>query len=79
MIKAHNASRTRTAHAIESSNDKYRTGPLSGTAYKKQAKTAARQLGYPNSVLDRICRAESEAEVARIMKTARKEKFDESV
>lgn len=79
MLRVHNASRTHTAHAIEPLEYKAKCGLSSGKVFKKQAKKAARQLGYPNSVIDRIENADSEEEINRIMATARKEKFDESV
>lgn len=80
MIRTHSGSRVHTAHTIETfSEDRPRSGPLSGTNFKKRAKSAARQLGYPNSVIDKIEAADSEAEINRIMVTARKEKFDEGL
>lgn len=77
MLRVHNASRVRMSHAIESADDKARCGLSSGEVFKKQAKKAARQLGYPNSVIDKIEAAKTEVEISRIMATARKEKFDE--
>lgn len=39
--------------------------------YKRKAITAARQLFYPKSVILRLQSAQTESEIARIMKTAR--------
>lgn len=43
--------------------------------YKKMAMKAAKQLFYGKEVVAKIKAAKSEAEIARIMNTARKEKF----
>lgn len=40
-------------------------------SYKSQAKGTARDLGYGDAVVKRIGKAKSEAEVCRIMTTAR--------
>jgi hypothetical protein len=44
--------------------------------YKQIAVEAATDLGYGDLVIERINRAKSEAEIERIMVTARKQKFD---
>lgn len=44
--------------------------------YKQIAIEAATDLGYGDLVIERINRANSEAEIERIMVTARKQKFD---
>lgn len=43
--------------------------------YKKQALTAAKELGYDERFIERIKKAKTEVEIERIMVTARKEKF----
>lgn len=47
--------------------------------YKQIAIEAATELGYGDLVISRIRRAESEAEIERIMVTARKQKFDADI
>lgn len=79
MLRVHNASRIRVASAIDSSDDKRPIDPVAKSDSKKKAIKTAKQLGYPSSVLDRILNAETEGEIARIMKTARKEMFDDVV
>ena len=44
--------------------------------YRKQAIIAAKELGYGRSVIDKLELAETEAEVTRIMNSARKRFFD---
>ena len=44
-------------------------------SYRKHARKAARQLGYGSKVIDQIKNAESEAEIQKIMVTARHKKF----
>lgn len=41
--------------------------------YKRSAQKIARELGYGKAVISAIYFAESETEIARIMKTAREE------
>ena len=41
------------------------------TPYKKSATKAAQELNYGQEVVEKIRKATSEAEIARIMKTAR--------
>lgn len=41
--------------------------------YKRKALTAAKELGYDNEVVEKIKSAKSDAEIERIMNTARKE------
>lgn len=43
--------------------------------YRKEAAKAARQLGYGSKVVDQIKNAKSEAEIKKIMVTARHKKF----
>lgn len=39
--------------------------------YRRQALTAARHLGYPADVVDRVRKAKTEIEICRAMTTAR--------
>lgn len=43
--------------------------------YKKDAITAARELYYPQQVINKIRIAETESEVSRIMRDARMKKY----
>lgn len=43
--------------------------------YKKNALKAAKQLGYGKAVVEKIKAAKTDGEIARIMTTARKEKW----
>lgn len=45
--------------------------------YRSQAKKAAKDLRYGDDVIQAIKNAKSEAEIARIMKTARERSFDD--
>ena len=40
--------------------------------YKKQAKTAAKELGYSAEVQEKLSKATSDAEIYRIMNSARR-------
>ena len=40
--------------------------------YKRKALTAAKELGYDNEVVEKIKASKSDAEIERIMNTARK-------
>jgi hypothetical protein len=48
---------------------------ISLDTYKKESAKAAKQLGYDSKVIDQIKNAESEAEIQKIMITARHKKF----
>lgn len=48
---------------------------ISLDVYRKEAEKAAKQLGYGSKVIDQIKNAESEAEIQKIMVTARHKKF----
>lgn len=43
------------------------------TIYRRQCLTAAKDLGYPKEVITQLKEAKNEAELCRIMSTARKE------
>ena len=60
---------------MEPLNDIFRKRSIYEQPYKKQAIIAAKELGYGKDVLDKINKAKSETEIARIMATAREEKF----
>lgn len=47
--------------------------------YRDIALTAARQLGYGNTVIEKIKEAKDDAEIERIMVTARKKTFDKDI
>ena len=43
--------------------------------YRREAKVAADELGYGDSVISDIDKAKTKAEITRIMKTARERRF----
>lgn len=51
-------------------------GPLSGTSYKKHAIKAAKNLLYGTDVIESLENAKTDAEITRIMKTARKRSLE---
>ncbi len=49
------------------------------STYRRDAIAAAEDLNYDDMVLEKLYAAKSEAEICRIMTTARKEKFDRDI
>ena len=45
--------------------------------YRKDAITAAKDLGYGNGIVERIKQAENETQIDNIMRSARREKFND--
>lgn len=45
--------------------------------YRKDAITAAKDLGYGNDIVERIKQAENETQIDNIMRSARREKFND--
>lgn len=57
-------------------NKKNELAPFNnGTSYRKDAIKAARDLRYGDEVIEKLKAAESDSEITRIMKDARKKRF----
>ena len=55
---------------------KARNRSYTSKTFKRESIRTAKELGYPQSVLDRISRATSEDEISRIMTQARNDTYE---